>query len=104
MKVSVNNEHLFELNETKKKVICYDIHQDQLDDDLKRRLEWALMEKYRGCFKRLKLEWDPKLLENGIKMIPTDPDEYAQLVFSQPNYECRAQREKNVEKLLEKNE
>ena len=29
-------------------------------------------------------------------MIPTDPDEYAQLVFSQPNYKDRAMRDSGL--------
>ena len=51
------------------------------------------MHKYEQCFKKLKAEWDVKLVENGIKSIPTDPDEYATLVFEQPNYKDRATRD-----------
>ena len=60
---------------------------------MNRRLEWILMHKYEECFKRLKFEWDPKLIANGIAMIPTDQDAYAQLVFDQPNYQDRAIRD-----------
>ena len=63
------------------------------EDDLKRRLQWVLMHKYEECFKELKAEWDPKLAAAGIDMIPTNPDKYAELVFSQADYQCRQTRE-----------
>lgn len=86
MKISVNDQELFVLTETQKSVIKNDIHEDEFDADMKRRLNWVLMHKYERCFARLKQEWDKKLISNGVKSVPTDPDEYAQLVFSQPNY------------------
>lgn len=93
MKIKVNDEHVFELNEIQKKVICNDIPYDIFEEDMKRRLEWVLMHKYEQCFKRLKEEWDNKLHDNGVKMIPTHPDEYAQVVFQQKNYKCRKTRD-----------
>jgi hypothetical protein len=93
MKISVDNKDLFTLTATQKKVICNDINDDIFEDDMKRRLQWVLMHKYENCFKRLKAEWDKKLLDNGVKMMPTDPDEYANLVFSQPNYKNRSGRD-----------
>lgn len=93
MKISVNDKELYTLSETQKKVIKNDIHDDIFEDDMKRRLNWVLMHKYERCFARLKKEWDQKLVANGIKSVPTDPDEYAQLVFSQPNYKDRKARE-----------
>lgn len=93
MKISVNDEHLFTLTDTQKQVIMNDIHKEIFDEDMKRRLNWVLTHKYEQCFKSLKEEWDVKLLANGVRMIPTDPDEYAQLVFSQPDYKCKAARD-----------
>ncbi len=60
---------------------------------MKRRLNWVLMHKYENCFESLKKEWDEKLKMNGIQMIPTDANAYAELVFSQPNYKNRSQRD-----------
>ncbi len=93
MKISVNDKELFTLNETQKKVIQNDIPDDIFDEDMGRRLAWVLEHKYENCFKRLKQEWDQKLADNGVSMIPTDKDLYAQLVFSQPNYQSRKQRD-----------
>lgn len=96
MKISVNDEHLFTLSDTQKQVIKDKIPADIFDADMKRRLQWVLTHKYEECFKALKAEWDPKLAANGVTMIPTDPDAYAQLVFAQPNYKDRAAREEAV--------
>jgi hypothetical protein len=93
MKISVNDQELFTLSDTQKQVIKNNIHAEKFDADMNRRLQWVLMHKYEECFKELKAEWDPKLAANGVKMIPTDPDEYAQLVFAQPNYKDRSARE-----------
>lgn len=92
MKVSVNDVELFTLNETQKKVIKNDINDDFFDDDMKRRLEYVLKHKYERCFDRLKKEWEPKLKELGIKSIPLDNDEFAELVFAQPSYKDKKSR------------
>lgn len=93
MKISVDNKELFTLNETQKKVICNDIPMEIIDEDMKRRLQWVLMHKYERCFARLKQEWEPKLVANGVTSIPTDKDAFAQLVFAQSNYKDRSARE-----------
>ena len=93
MKISVNDRELYTLNETQKKVIKDNVHADEFDADMKRRLQWILMHKYEECFRALKSEWDQKLKANGVSMVPTDPDEYAELVFKQPNYLDRKARD-----------
>lgn len=94
MKIVCNDELVLELSETKKKIIKNDIHEDEFDADMKRRLAWALEEKLAACFKRLKAEWEPRLAERGVEAIPTNQEKFAELVFSQPDYCCRATREK----------
>lgn len=92
MKISVNNQDLFMLSEFQKKVIKDEIGSEDLDLDLKRRLIWVLTHKYEMCFTNLKAKWDRKLMERGIKMIPINPEEYANLVFSQPDYQDASSR------------
>ena len=94
MKISINDQELFRLSETQKKVIQNDIPEEIFDEDMKRRLQWVLMHKYERCFARLKQEWDLKLAAKGVAMLPTNPDAYAELVFSQPEYKNRSQRER----------
>lgn len=93
MKISVNDLELFTLTNAQEQVIKNDVHADEFDDDMKRRLQYILQHKYERCFERLKVEWDKKLIANGIQSIPTDPDAYAALVFSQPNYKDRKARD-----------
>ncbi len=93
MKIKVDNIDLFELSEMQKNVIKNDIHDDEFEDDMKRRLRYIIMHKYEECFKRLKSEWEPKLAAQGVPQIPTDKDAFAKLVFSQSNYKNRSARE-----------
>lgn len=101
MKISVDGQDLFTLTETHKKIIKNDIHEDIFDEDMKRRLAWVLHHKLERCYQRLKNEWEPKLVENGVKQIPTDPQEFAELVFAQPNYKCRKVRQAEEDALLQ---
>jgi hypothetical protein len=95
MKISVDGQELYTLSETQKKVIKNDILEEIFEEDMKRRLQYTLTHKYERCFERLKKEWEPHLISNGVRMIPTDPDEFANLVFSQPKYKNRSAREKD---------
>jgi hypothetical protein len=104
MKISVNDKECFCLSETQKKVIMNDIPSEIFEEDMIRRLKWILLdEKYEHCFERLKKEWEPKLAASGIKSLPIDKDEFANLVFAQPDYKNRSQRqienEKNINSL-----
>lgn len=93
MKISVDGVDLFQLTDTQKNVIKNDINSDDFDMDMKRRLQYILMHKYEECFGRLKEEWDKKLIASGVASIPTNKDEYAKLVFSQPAYKDRKLRD-----------
>ena len=93
MKISVNDQELFTLTDTQKKVLAHDIPLDNLESDLKRRINWVLMHKYENVYRALKEEWDPLLKANGVVSIPLDEDQYAELVFSQPNYKDRVARD-----------
>jgi len=93
MNIKINDKEILELTETQKKVICNDIMSEELEADLKRRVQYALMHKYEQCFKRLKTEWEPKLKRAGVRSIPLDDEEFAELVFSQEGYKNRSQRE-----------
>jgi hypothetical protein len=93
MKISVNDIELFTLTQTQKDVIANDIPLSLLEEDLKRRLQWSLMTKYEASYQRLFDEWLPKLIARGVQSIPTDKDAFAQLVFSQPDYLDREDRD-----------
>jgi hypothetical protein len=97
MKISVDDREVFTLSETQKNVIRNDIHDEDFEADMQRRLQYILMHKYERCFERLKKEWEPKLRANGMDMMPTDPDKLAELIFKQPNYKNRSQREREAQ-------
>lgn len=100
MKVSVDDVELFTLTPVQKQIIQNDIPLSTPEDtnffenDMKRRLSWVLItEKVAKCAQRLKAEWEQKLLERGVRSVPTDLEEFAALVFTQPDYKDRATRE-----------
>lgn len=93
MKITVDGQQVLELTETQKKVIKNDINEDLFNEDMKRRVKWVLEHKYERCYERLRKEWEPKLIAKGAASLPTDKDAFAQLVFSQPEYQDRKQRE-----------
>lgn len=93
MKVKVNDKEIFELSETQKKVIMNDIHADEFEADMERRLRYILMHKYDRCAERLKNEWEPKLRTAGVASIPLDPEAFAELVFARPEYQDRKSRD-----------
>ena len=93
MKISFNDQELFTLSETQKNVIKDNVSSSMFEDDMKRRLTWVIMHKYEECLKSLKKEWEQKLKDAGIEMIPTNDEAFAQLVFSQPSYKDRYNRD-----------
>lgn len=93
MQVKINEKVVCDLSDIKKQVICNDIPSDIVDADLERRINHSVMHKYAQCMRRLRAEWMVKLAANGITMIPLDDDDFAQLVFSQPNYKDRKARD-----------
>ena len=98
MKITVDGQDVFTLSETQKKVIRNEILDEEFETDMKRRLHYILNHKYEQCFQRLYDEWckpvngSSKLEKNGVRSIPTNPDELSELIFSQPNYENRSKR------------
>jgi hypothetical protein len=101
MKVEVDGKKVIELNETQKKVIQNDIPDEIFQEDMERRVNWVLSHKYARCFERLKKEWEPKLAQK-MDSIPTNPDQFAELVFAQPEYKNRSLREKEASEAKKK--
>lgn len=93
MQIHIDGKKVLELNNIKKNVIKNDLHEDNFQEDMERRAAWSLTHKYERCFERLKKEWEPKLKSAGIQAIPTDEDAFAELVFSQPGYKSKKQRD-----------
>lgn len=92
MDISVGGKIVASLSATKQKVIENDISSVEVVTDIERRAAYHVNHKYEQCFKRLFDEWVPKLRANGVTSIPTDETEFANLVFSQPNYKNKFTR------------
>lgn len=95
MKVQVDGVDVFELSETQKKVLRSEIADDIFDADMKRRLHWVLMHKYENTFARFRRDWEAILIAEGATSLPTDKDEFANLVFANKNYKSRQQKEQD---------
>ena len=93
MKIYLNDFEVLTLTQAQLDVLANEIPVTFLEDDLKRRLNWVLTAKYEDCYKNLFDEWLPKLIANGVTSIPTNQDDFANLVFAQPTYRDRAMRD-----------
>jgi len=93
MIVKVDEKELFTLTDLQKKVIKNDILAEQFEDFIKSRMFYVVNHKYEQCFRRLKAEWEPKLAEAGVQLIPTNKDTFAEMVFAHPDYKDRSARE-----------
>ena len=92
--IKVDGKDCFEITETTKKLLKSCVAKDCCCIEWsKERLKWILMHKYQRCMERLRRSWEPKLMASGYKELPLDDDKFAELVFSQPNYKNRSQRE-----------
>lgn len=95
MKVSINDQELLTLSEIQKKVI-----EDKIESCgawVESGLRENIANKFDSAFNGLKKEWDDKLAQRGVEMVPTNKDDYASLVFSQPDYKNRSQRDAEAE-------
>jgi len=86
MKILVDGIELLDINETQKKIIADDVNIDIIEDDIKRRLKWVIQHKCDFNMERLKKYWIPKLEKEGIKSIPTNNEELAEIIFAHKDY------------------
>jgi hypothetical protein len=93
MKIYFENELILDLSETQKNIIKADINADEFEDDMKRRLVWIIEHKIARCFERLKSEWESKLIQRGYNSLPTNYEQYAEIVFAQEDYKSRKVRD-----------
>jgi hypothetical protein len=81
MKISVNGQELFSLNDTQLKILAHEINSDILTSDLKRRLKWVLDHEFDVAFKELKKVTLQKLQDNGMQNIPLTDEGYIKEVL-----------------------
>jgi len=93
MKISVNDKELFSITEVQKKVIQDYIVKEIFEEDMKRRITWVINQIYKEAYKKLRLRYESKLVQEGIESLPTNPDAFAELVFAREDYKDRSARE-----------
>ena len=98
MIIKVDNKPILDITKTMVNVLRNETTDNDINEDIERRLAWIITNKYEQCFRRLQAEWLPKLSDRGIETIPTNKEKFAELVFSQPDYKNRTERENNPER------
>lgn len=101
MNIDVNGKTVKNLTEIELKILKNDINEDVFEKDIEYRVKWVIEQKCEQCIKRLREEWIQKLKERGIKSVPTDNLEFAELVFSQYDYKDRSARDSLEKQNLE---
>lgn len=86
MEIKIDDLIALTLSETQVNILKHDISEDIFIQDISRRLQFIIMEKYKGCLSRIKQEWTPKLVDMGRKSIPLDDEKFCELVFSLKEY------------------
>ena len=92
MKVKLDDEVLFEIDDTMIKLLAHDL----LDpiEEIKRRLQWVIQHKCERSYARLKDEWFENLMKDPeVKSIPATKREFVNMVFEHPDYLNRLQKE-----------
>jgi len=91
MEIKLDDKIVLTLSETQVKILMHDISSDIFEEDIARRLKFIIMEKYQGCVKRIRQEWEPKLKELGKRTIPLDEEKFCEIVF-----ECKGYADKKI--------
>lgn len=94
--VKVDDKYCFEITDVTKKLLKLCVAKEFCCVEwIKQQLQCILTHKYERCMERLRKEWEPKLLSEGLKEFPVDDDAFAELVFKHPEYKNRSQREQS---------
>jgi hypothetical protein len=95
MKVTIDNEVVYEVTDTIKKVLEYDMPSSTIHEEVCRRAAWAVDVKKSACWEEICRVWMP-ILSERYPSLPTDWEELAKVVFSQPDYQDRDAREREM--------
>ena len=93
MKIYLDSKEIYELTDDKLNVLKAYLLEEELESEIERRIIEAIESKYQACLGRVRADWESKLEESGIDMIPTNKENFAKLVFKQDFYKNRTARE-----------
>lgn len=92
MKVKLDDEVLFEIDEVMMNILSYDLS-DPLND-IKRRLRYVIEHKCDQCYERLHKEWSEKFhADPNVTSIPAKKHDFVKAVISHPEYKNRVARD-----------
>ena len=93
MKFSIDDKKILELTKTQKDVLRYNIFDEDFESEMIRLVNWVILHNYEQAFKEIKRVYEEELANSGIKLLPVDKDELAELIFKLPGYKSRSQRD-----------
>lgn len=106
MNIEIDGKVVLSLSDLQVKIMQHSVPKEIFMQDLSRRIEWLLIDRYvhPRCLD-IMAEWQPILIHRGMKSFPSDPQEFAKLVFDQLDYkdasakaaETKAQQEAYAE-------
>ena len=93
MKFFIDDTLVYEISNTQKKIIKHVVFNETFNETIKNKIEFIVNDLLKFCLKDLKGEWITRLKENKVESIPLDDEKLAELIFSQPGYKNRSERE-----------
>lgn len=94
MRVEVDGEQVVEIQPWEMKLLEFLIPKADLDADLKRRVQYILTHKVERAFYEFEQEWLKNLrADPSVSSIPTDKEQFIQMVTARPDYKDRDARD-----------
>lgn len=91
-KVFINDLLIFEFTELDKKALSDKFNKDDIEQRIKDIIGWAALSFATQAKEEIKKAWLPILFKR-LKTIPTDDTELLTLIFSQPDYKDKDQKD-----------
>jgi len=89
MKILLDGKEIYEISEVQLNIFKSEIDSKDLSAYLEKIITNTIKDNVTIVFNRLKKEWIVKLKEAGVKNIPLDDMEFAQLIFNQDSYDSK---------------
>ena len=85
MKFYVDSVCVLELSPVQEQILLSGIPADVFVPTMQQRVVWVINEVINGSFDSLFNKWLP-ILQGRYDSLPSNPDKFAELIFSQPDY------------------
>ena len=90
-----NHTKTITLTDLQQKILSNDLYNDTDNAGIDEWLDGAITGKLNNCWKRMQQEWTTKLMNDDsfTDAIPSNQEEFVNLVLSQSSYQTRKQRD-----------